>query len=280
MADQALVELHSAYTSEVAALRGATEDLALDMWTGLPDYRDTSIDQLARRASSLVSAAQQEIGTLTDVYLSEYQAIATGRPVVPAGVPPQLLDDLALRGVPALDVYLRTGPTVWTALSKGTPLTDAVALGQRRLTSMLQIDLQLAKTHASRHSGQRRGVKYFRRELEGSKSCGLCIVASTQRYTVGDLMPIHGNCDCSVAEIYADVDPGQILEPERLDRVHEAINAEFGGIDGGARVIPGNRNVTRNDIAKYSDVLVTNTHGEIGPVLGVKGHEFIGPSDF
>lgn len=279
MADAALVELHAAYTAEIGSIRTSTNDILLGDWATLEDYRDEAIDQFAARAARTVTAGQRQVGRLTDTYLAQYQSIATGQRARAAGVPVELLDDLAMRGVAAFDVYRRPGTTVWTALSKGTPFDQAVELGRQRLANTAAIDLQLAKTHAASFSGGARGVKYYRRELEGSYSCGLCIVASTQRYKVGNLMPIHGNCDCDVAEVYAGVDPGQILEPERLDQVHEAINAEFGGIDGGARIIPGNRNVTRDDIAKYSDVLITNTHGEIGPVLGVKGHEFIGPSD-
>lgn len=279
MADQDLVDLHGAYTGQVRDIRASTEQYALEVWASLDDYRDDSIDQLARQVAPAVTVQQRQIGQLTDVYLSQYEAIATGRAVQAAGVPAALLDDLAIRGVSALDVYLRSGPTVWTALANGSSLDQAALLAQQRLQKTVQTDLQLAKTHAARFSGERRGIKYFRRELEGAKSCGLCIVASTQRYRRGDLLPIHPGCDCSVAEVYAGADPGQILEPTDLDGAHQTIRSTFGQMAGDARKISGVGHPTRDELLMYRDVLITHQHGEIGPVLGVAGHKFTSVTD-
>lgn len=55
---------------------------------------------------------------------------------------------------------------------------------------------------------------------ESGQSCGLCIVASTMRYTKRDLMPIHSGCNCETAEIYSvngqEFDPGHQINMEDL----------------------------------------------------------------
>ena len=57
-------------------------------------------------------------------------------------------------------------------------------------------------------------------ELSKSGSCGLCIVASTMKYTRGDLLPIHAGCNCETVEIYnidgRIIDPGQQINEEDL----------------------------------------------------------------
>ena len=68
-------------------------------------------------------------------------------------------------------------------------------------------------------------VTGFRRvihpELSESGSCGLCIVASTMRYTKRDLMPIHSGCKCETVEIYSvdgeEYDPGHLINMEDLE---------------------------------------------------------------
>jgi hypothetical protein len=127
-------------------------------------------------------------------------------------------------------------------------------------------DLQLAKTHSSRFVlGGKDHVVGYRRVLEGRKSCGLCIVASTQRYHKDDLMPIHGHCDCGVEPIFGDADPGQVVDTSTLEGVHAAIEERFGVSDRSGR-----------DPVDFRQVLVTHEHGELGPVLAVKGQQFTG----
>lgn len=255
------------YQSSVEKIRTRLERIVAHRWNSLPEYRETNIATFADQVAPVVTGAQRQIGALTDAYLAAYETAATGTPTRPIGIAP--LDDLALRGVEASEVYRRGGPTVWTALSAGKTLTEAITEGLDRMVNTAQTDLQLAKTHASQQILQSKaGVVGYRRVLEGSHSCALCIVASTQRYHHGDLMPIHGGCDCAIAPIYAAYDPGQIIDPARLENIHQTIEDRFGVSDRGAR-----------DPIDYRDALVVHEHGELGPVLGVKGQNFTGPPE-
>jgi hypothetical protein len=114
----------------------------------------------------------------------------------------------------------------------------------------------------------------YRRVLEGAYSCGLCILASTQRYHKQDLMPVHPGCDCSVAPIIGTQDPGRTINDQMVLDVHAAIQDRFGTSEPGGRGIR-----TADDLVDYRDLLITHEHGEIGPVLARRGDHFEGPSE-
>ena len=151
--------------------------------------------------------------------------------------------------------------------------------GQERLDSLAATDLQLAKTHTAQQALSRDArVVGYRRVLEGTYSCGLCIVASTQRYRKAELMPVHPGCDCDVVPIYGDRDPGRLINAGALADVHAAVKDRFGVDSEAARAIPRIYD-GKGDPTLYRDVIVTHNHGEIGPVLGVRGQDFTGPAD-
>lgn len=172
------------------------------------------------------------------------------------------------------------------------PLTTAIERGVRRAQTIGMTDLELAATHAAREwLADEPRVKFFRRVLTGAESCGLCVIASTQRYHKADLLPIHPNCDCVIATIYGDKDPGRVINSERVtddatptgesrsgvpvfeddqlidtdlltQDVHDAILREFGQVAFDARQLD------------YRKVLLVQEHGELGPVLTVARHKF------
>lgn len=244
-------------------------------WLGLGSWRDADVERWANRVIPIAHGAQTRTAALQAAYHAAVASAALGETVAPVPVAPGDVTTTALRGVDTSDVYRRPAVATWTALSDGKPLASAVDVGLRRALSIVSTDQQLAKTRTSHRvlSSSDRVVGYSR-VLTGSESCGLCAVASTQRYHRGDLMPIHPGCDCGIAEIYGDRDPGQVINQERLDATHESILDTFGSSDAGARSIdPRNVNPTQ-----YRDLLIVHEHGEIGPVLGVRGQHFDGPT--
>ena len=276
--DRRLLTLYAAYHREHVHVRDTIDAHIQRLWRSLPDYRDESISRFAATTATVVTAGQRRVGTITDAYLTRRQVLFAGERPPSGSVPLDALDDEAIRGVPATEVYGRTGPEVWRALEAGKPLSDAVEAGLTRARKMAATDLQLAMTHSAQHSAKRRGVKWYRRELASSNPCGLCVVASTQRYHVGTLMPIHPACHCEVAEEYSAGDPGRVIDPDRLAHAHDAIRERFGAWDAGSREIDADNPVT-GEALKYQDVLFVHEHGELGPVLGVRGQNFKGPDD-
>ncbi|WP_406202604.1 hypothetical protein OG331_31800 [Streptomyces sp. NBC_01017] len=255
--------LSQQYDAITGRLRERLLAFVLGAFESLGNYRDADAAGFVEQVLPVVLGAQQQIGALTDAYLATMVADMFGGAAAPAGV--KLADDL--RGVPAAEVYARPFATVWTALGEGRDMTEAVGLGRNRLRSVTDTDLQLARTHAARQSMRRSRAKFYRRRLSGSKNCALCVLASTQRYRVEKLMPIHPGCHCKPVPIPGDRDPGQIIDERLLEDAHDAIARTVGQSDRGGRA------------PDYREIIITREHGEIGPLLAVRRHEFTGPKD-
>lgn len=238
-------------------------------WANLDDYRDAQIDQFVSRVAPVMEGAQAQTAALTDAYLAQYEAAVTGQAVQPIGISAETISTEALRGVPASEIWQRPGRSVWSALADGKDLVDAARMGLQRAESLAATNLQLARTHTAQAvMAAKPHVVGYRRVPRGRSSCAMCLLAATQRYRKADLMPIHPGCACKHATIIGDHDPGQVIDEAQLEAVHARI-AEFTGkpIDRGARV------------PDYRQFIVEHQHGEIGPVLGVRGQGFTGPKD-
>ncbi len=279
--DPQVARLISAYRNSRSTIRERTKNVIGASWRSLDSWRGPDIDAWVRLVTPVVEGAQMQTSSLTAAYLARLDQLVTGTPARPTSIPARLVNDLALRGVPTADVYSRMGLTIWTALSEGRTLTEGVAEATKRLATTIAVDLQLSSTHTAREvattSEQR--IVGSRRVLDGSESCGLCIVASTQLYRPTELMAIHPGCNCDVELIYSDWQFEQSYDLETLDNAHDAIAERFGGSDAEARDVPGATNPVTDLALQYRDVLVTHEHGELGPVLGVRGQDFTGPDD-
>ncbi|MGW2708066.1 hypothetical protein ACWC4J_03585 [Streptomyces sp. NPDC001356] len=251
------------YDALSQSLRDRLITFVLAAFDSLGSYRDADAAEFIDRVLPVVLAAQQQMGQITDAYLSATIADMLGGSAAPVGV--QLPE--ALRGVDPAEVYRRPFVTAYTALSQGQTYTQALHEGRTRLLSITETDLQLARTHAARQSMTRTGAKFYRRDLRSTKSCALCVIASTQRYRVADLMPIHPGCHCKPVPIPGNRDPGHIIDEQLLREAHAAVAKGVGASDAGGRA------------PDYRDVIITRQHGEYGPLLAVKRHEFTGPDD-
>lgn len=260
LAPDALV---AGYQAATANIRSRVEGYARRVWSGSPSFRDVDIDRIVARIVPVVRAGQVQVAQLTDAYI--------GRAAVLAGVTwtPGLNVNVVVdyRGVPADVVYRRPANTVYTALSKGDQYPVAVQQGLDRLMNLVGTDLQQSRNRSAADAMSRSGFHFFRRELRGGKNCALCVIASTQRYYRGDLMPIHPACDCGVVPIDSFNDPGQVIDSTTLEELHAKVKELTGTVDRGGRA------------PDYRNLLVTNTHGELGPTLGWRGQHFTGPND-
>ncbi|MER7922188.1 hypothetical protein ABTY96_03455 [Streptomyces sp. NPDC096057] len=236
-------------------------------WKGLRSWRDADAKAFQRRTVPIILAGERQVATLTASYLEQlYKEIDDKAKRVALDL--DAVTGTALRGVDPYDVYDRPFNEIYAALSDGVPLDAAVQRGEHRLETLVKTDLQLARTHTVREvADDMPRFAYTVRELQGEYDCALCIVASTQRYMKRDLAPIHPGCDCLVKLVTADEDPGQVIDEQKLEQIHKAVEDALGQSDRGARAID------------YRQILVTNDHGEIGPILGFKGQRFTGPGD-
>lgn len=265
--DPEIVRRLNAFINESQAIEHRVTNFVRSSWNSLGSWRDADIAKFARQVAPIIEGAQARVGSLTDAYLSTIESIITDSRVATLGVPSELMTTESLRGVPVNEVYQRPGLTIYNGLSEGKPLDAMVSKGEQRALTLVRTGLQLAQTHSSRYvMAQKPRIVGHRRVLSGAENCALCSIASTQRYNKAELMPIHPGCDCKVMPIYGTQDPGQIIDQQRLDETHTAVKSKTGVSDAGGREVD------------YRQVTIEK-HGEIGPVLAIKGQHFTSGSD-
>jgi hypothetical protein len=262
-----LTPLDTRYDAQVRAVWTSVLAKMTKSWSGLGSWRSADVGTFQKASIPILLAGQRQVASLTTTYLERlYRDIADESSRVTLDF--DAVTGTALRGVDPDVVYERPFTTVWTSLSDGVPFDEALSRGEGRLNSLVKTDLQLARTHTAREVlSQQPGVEYTIREPIGEYSCALCLVASTQRYKKKNLLPIHPGCDCLVKTVRSDYDPGQVIDEERLNAIHDAVEAALGTSDRGARAVD------------YRKLIIQHDHGEIGPVLGFKGQRFTGPTD-
>lgn len=268
----------AAHQSSVLRVRAGLVDYSALLWKAQPGFRDANVAEFTRFIVPRVQAAQIRTASLTSAYLSQMANAKYG--VKSATVPVNRQAVVSGRGVDPVEVYTRPAVTVRTALSEGKPYTEAVAAGLTRLTSLVTTDLQMAKVRQVSSSTRGSRFQYFARVLTGAEDCALCVIASTQRYTRGDLMPIHPGCDCGVEPLQSERDPGQVLDQALLDRTHELVTQKVGFSDSGARNLGiGKYDSQGKPISDYTELIITRDHGEYGPTLSWRSDKFTGSKD-
>lgn len=249
-----LNRLAEAYDSQVHAIRQQITAFGQAYWDSLPHYRASAVEDMIEAVTPRVAAGQLRIADLTRAYLAQC-ASELGWNVV---LPPIDQDEIrGARGVDPRVVYRRPAVDVYTALAAGKPLPQAAAEGRLRLTQLIGGDMQLAKVHASRQSmrGYPEEGQFYRRVLTGRENCALCVVASTQRYYRGDLLPIHPGCDCGVQPLPPGLAVNQVIDEDLLEQVHQVAADRLGVSDRGGRT------------PDYRKLLTVREHGEYGPTL-------------
>ena len=251
-----------------ADVRARVVEYATVSWQTLGNWRDDDIARFVSAVVPQIEAGKRTVAQATDAALS---AMIDDDP---AG----LADLGQIRGgVTAAEVYRRPAVTMRTALAEGASVSEAIERGAQRLESLVKTDLQLAHTHQARASltapPRRRGVRRrprgaveaFRRVPSGTENCALCLIASTQRYWVGDLLPIHPGCDCQVQSLGHGEHVAQIIDAELLEAVHDQVEGIAGLSDRGGREVD------------YRQLIVTREHGEYGPTIGWRHQKHTGP---
>jgi hypothetical protein len=237
------------------ALRDNTLGFVERAWLSLDNYRDADINSFAKRVVPVVEGAQLRAGAMAEGYLRALLALAGAQgPTV--GVTAQQASTAALRGLSGLDLWQRPGQTVWWALSRGVSFLDAKQSGLSRALNLASTNLQLSKTQTSQRVLSSNGqVTGYKRVLSGKEDCAICSLAAKNTYHKAELMPIHGGCDCSVAPIINGMVSSQTIPNAKISK------EENSRLEGTSKEIE------------------VKEHGELGPVLTIKGQNFTGPDD-
>lgn len=280
-----LPQLRAGYTTLQRRLVRGGGNIAANLFLGLDNWRDLDYEQYLRLLQPRLDGVKIQAGRLQAAYYAE-MALLTNQAFTPVAVTAATVSSGALRGVGLDEVYRRPFVTLYTALSQGKTVTEAVAEGAARAFSLGSTDVKLSTTHSGRAvRGNNNNIVGYRRVLSGGKNCALCVIASTQRYTVTELQPIHPGCSCGEEPIYGDFDPGRIIDDELLEDTHELVRQELElqGSDRDARDAGLGKVITSpgegDKLADYTDLIITREHGEYGPTLSFRDQSFTGPRD-
>jgi len=241
MSVEAILEAHSASREALA-----TRILAVleREWSGLGSWDTRDVGRFLARVLPVVTAGQQVTARMVDGYVAAMLTEMTGERVNIVGLQGS---DLS-RGVPYEEVYRRPFVETWLALKKGAEFAEAVEHGLNRTLEITDDDLNLSYRRASStvmqaHPMVERYRRVIRPEASKGGTCDLCGKASQNTYKDSDLLPIHTRCRCAVMPIVGAEDPAARMNAE-----------DFSG--------------------DVTDLPVIRNHGELGPLLQVKGHAF------
>lgn len=250
--------LTRAFDSQVHQIRAHIEAFARIYWKSMPDYRQDNINRMIDAIVPRVAAGQLQIARLTNAYLLQCLTLLD---LPPQTVPVDPDEITRARGMEPREVYHRPASTVYAKLAAGKSLDEAVRAGGLRLHQLIGGDMELAhrnQAHKTLSRGRSDGIRAYRRVLTGRENCALCVVASTQRYWVEDLLPIHPGCDCNVQPLPPGMEGSQVIDQDLLDRAHAAVEDRYGSYAPDAREID------------YRKMILVTEHGEYGPVMSWK----------
>jgi hypothetical protein len=155
-------------------------------------------------------------------------------------------------GTPTDEVLQRSIKRARVAFLTGATLEQALAIGRNSAATAAATNVAYAARAVAPVFGVANGVAGWRRRPSPG-ACQFCLLASTQRYRTGALMPMHPNCNCIPVPIFGDRDPGRVVDKAGLALLKKA----------------------KADGTK----VVVNEHGELGPLLSNAADNFTGPAD-
>ena len=255
------------------------------LWRQFGGPTEQNMEQWLGAILPTVAGAERATVRLVSLYLDALSS-EWGITASPRIDPDQVLGARLRAGTPPIEVYKRPVITTRAQLASGKSLAESIRIGGTRAVATADTDVMLAHRVSAGDAFEALGFEYFRRVPTG-KSCDLCLAASTQRYRTGNLMPIHGHCDCRVMPIYEREDPGQVINRELLaqrnvrDAIDDRSRRRSARSRSAAEDLPdSNIDAGRRFLESIGapDRLVRE-HGELGPMLVDPRHSFTGPDD-
>lgn len=241
-------------------------------WRDLGSWDEADVDRFLARTLPVVDAGQRRTVSLTDAYLAR---VARRRAV--GLVADDLVGSAVRNGTDPADVYRRPFVQLWSALKAGTQFSDAMNAAGARAAQSAATDVSLtmrASADAFDAQAEESKIIGWERVLDPD-ACAFCATASTQRYKSANLEPLHANCQCGIAPVFAENDRAikdfnrQVLRNMKDANAGKDApywKARHFRVDGqtGEVILP--------DVAVH-------THGELGPVLADAAHAFTSAAD-
>lgn len=275
---QTVAELEVWLTQYAAAsqqLRDNAAAVGETAWAGFGGWYSTAAVAAVAAETAAASTAAQEVATgAAAQYVETVVGVLTGKVQrLPSPTPPPVRNgaDLAL-------VHTRPAKAYREAIATGASPAEALRIATDRAAGIMLTDVSLTERAAEADRYGAAGVKLYRRvvrpELSESGSCGLCIAASDNVYTIADLMPIHPpHCKCRTMPIVGDDDPGIRINEADLKALYSAAGDSTKAND----LAKVRYSLDASGRLKVTKAPKVRRHGELGPVLTKPGERFRGP---
>lgn len=202
--EAAAVRVTESFQRTLERIYRRTGALTVARWDALGSWNDADVARFTAQVDQVFAAAR--IATVNAS--AGYYSLMTDAP--PVQVNPASL---------VVQVDLRAPFTAyWHGLAEGRPWLEAIDAGRSRAESTA-IDYVTSTSRRTASSVAADGIVGWRRVLTGN-SCRWCATVATQRYrTVESADFGHDFCDCTVAPIYGDSDPGQVINAAHVERL-------------------------------------------------------------
>lgn len=180
------------YARRTTRLRRALGGAAVTAFDRLDDYHDA--EEFAELMSGLSRSAQRMMAT----ELHGYMSAVTGEFV---GLDLDEVTDKATRDGGLLSNWHIPFFSLWSALSAGLAFAQAIADARADVARTAVTDLALTQRETMSVLSRDIGVVTGYLRVPVDSACQFCNLISSRRYHVGELMPVHTNCGCSVAPL-------------------------------------------------------------------------------
>jgi hypothetical protein len=246
-------------------LSGNLLALLARLWASLttgPRYDDAQVRAFAQQAARASLGARTAASGAQEAYLRQVLTLLDTQPG--RGLHVTIPD--APRGIDPVVQYTRPVEEFRRLRVSGLDEFEANERALRRLQLIGDTDVSLAVRDTSAQVLQfTPEVTGYRRVIhpelaKSQESCGLCIAASTRKYHVKELMPLHDRCNCGIVAITRRQDPGGAINDQSLSELYRLAGSTKAG-----------------DLAKVR--YRVHEHGELGPVLRAESDEFRGPAE-
>lgn len=236
MSDAAIIRLVDRHTTLRQQLADNVALIVRRLWERLDTPYDSALAaDFVTNVVRAVRAGQVQTSALTEAYLAQSVAVMTGD-----NVPLGLDHSKYPRPVAADAVYERSLMSWRYLVSIGKDLQQAKQEAAERLLLTADTDLTLSMRDTASQFMNAHNIERYHRVTRGENSCDLCYLASGRTYFRKDLLPIHNRCRCAVVPDISSINLQQI-------------------------------NGVKTDVTQQ---YVTRHHGELGPILTVKGEHF------
>lgn len=232
------------------------------LWMGFNGwYSASAVADLAAQSAELSLVAQELAFDTMVEYIAQITSLARGadRLLMPSVSLPQVRG-----GVPLPTVYERPAKAYRAAIAERKTPEQAMQAAFERVRGLADTDLILARREGQRSAMRDLKLTRYRRiirpELSVTGTCLLCVAAARGTYSVEDLLPIHNRCKCLTMPIVDGKDTGDRINAADLKAAYDAAGV-----------------TKRQDLSNLR--VQVNEHGELGPVLTLKGHEFTGADE-